>query len=85
MRSHPYAATFTYNAVGELIGASDPNSVYTYSLDADGRITQTQVSYPGASGLGTVTLSYNYDALGNRTSMSDSSGGYISYSYGPFQ
>jgi len=62
---------------GQLTGASDPNSVYTYSLDADGNITRTQVSYPAASG--TVTLSYGFDTYGNRSSMSDSLGGSISY------
>src|SRR6516164_9080599 len=75
-----YSATFTYDPAGQLTGASDPFSVYTYTYDADGRTTQTQVSYPG-SGLATVTLSYAYDAYGNRTYMSDSLSANFSYAY----
>src|SRR6516164_5865852 len=54
------------------------NEVWFY--DADGRTTKTQVSYPG-SGLATVTLSYAYDAYGNRTYMSDSLSANFSYAY----
>src|SRR6516162_2135507 len=75
-----YAATFTYDPAGQMTGASDPFSVYTYTYDADGRTTKTQVSYPG-SGLATVTLTYGYDAYGNRTYMSDSLSANFSYAY----
>src|SRR5262249_34239978 len=74
-----YAATFAYDPAGQMTGASDPFSVYTYSYDADGRTSSAAVSYPG-SGLAVVTLSYFYDQYGNRTSMSDSGAGF-SYSY----
>src|SRR6516164_7333977 len=75
-----YAATFTYDPARQMTGASDPFSVYTYTYDADGRTTKTQVSYPG-SGLATVTLTYAYDAYGNRTYMSDSLSANFSYAY----
>ncbi len=35
----------------------------------------------GTTGLASVTLDYAYDADGNRTSMSDSLGGVVSYTY----
>jgi RHS repeat-associated protein len=79
--SGSYAATYSYNAGGQLTGASDPNSVYTYSYDSDGRVSQSKVSYPAITALGTVTLSYAYDGLVNRTSLTDSTGGTYCNSY----
>jgi RHS repeat-associated protein len=74
-----YTATYQYNAAGQLTEASDPFSTYTYTYDADGRLTS--VSNAGTPGVPTVTLSYGYDAFGDRTSLTDSLGGQISYSY----
>jgi YD repeat-containing protein len=66
-----YQATYTYDAAGNLIGASDPNAAYSYSYDGDGRLTQQVVTYPG---------------LSPNTSLADSLGGQITYSYnGNFQ
>jgi YD repeat-containing protein len=76
-----YQATYSYNNAGQLTGASDPNSAYSYSYDAAGRLSQEVVTYPGLSTLPLVTLSYGYDGYGDRTSLSDSLGGQITYSY----
>jgi RHS repeat-associated protein len=62
-----------------LTGASDPYSSYTYTYDKAGR--ETSVSNAGTPGVPTVTLSFGYDAFGNRTSLSDSLGGSISYAF----
>ncbi len=74
-----YTATYQYNAAGELTQASDPFSSYAYSYDADGRLVS--VSNAGTPGVPSVTLSYAYDAFGDRISLSDSLGGVVSYSY----
>jgi RHS repeat-associated protein len=74
-----YNATYTYDAAGELTGASDPYSSYTYTYDAAGRMTS--VDNAGTPGVPTVTLSYGYDVYGNPTSLTDSLGGSISYTY----
>jgi RHS repeat-associated protein len=81
-----YQATYSYNAAGELTAASDPNSAYSYSYDNDGRLTQQVVTYPGLSSQALVTLTYGYDGFGDRTSLTDSLGGKVTYSYnGNFQ
>jgi YD repeat-containing protein len=81
-----YQVTYSYDAAGDLIGAGDPNAAYSYSYDGDGRLTQEVVTYPGLSPNPLVTLSYGYDGFGDRTSLADSLGGQITYSYnGNFQ
>jgi RHS repeat-associated protein len=72
---------YGYDPAGNMTSASDSNSSYTFSYDGDFRLTQTKISYPGFSALGTVTLSYGYDSYANRTSMTDSLGGNLSYGY----
>ncbi len=74
-----YTATYQYNAAGELTNASDPYSVYAYTYDAAGR--ETSVSNAGTPGLPMVTLNYGYDAYGDRTSLTDSLGNSIDYTY----
>ena len=70
---------YTYNADGELTAVSDNNSAYQYTYNADGEVTsQADVGSPD---LPTVTLTYDYDADGNRTSMDDSLGGLVSFTY----
>jgi YD repeat-containing protein len=64
-----------------LTGASDNNSAYGYSYNADGQVTQQTVTYPGLSSQALVTLSFTYDGVGDRTNLSDSLGGKLSYSF----
>ena len=70
---------YTYNADGELTAVSDDNSAYQYTYNADGE--ETSQGDVGSPDLPTVTLTYDYDADGNRTSMDDSLGGLVSYTY----
>jgi RHS repeat-associated protein len=76
-----YQATYTRDNAGELTGASDNNSAYGYSYNADGQVTQETVTYPGLSSQALVTLSFAYDGVGDRTNLSDSLGGKLSYSF----
>jgi RHS repeat-associated protein len=76
-----YQATYSYNNAGQLTGASDPNSAYSYNYDSAGRMTQEVVTYPGLSANPLVTLTYGYDGFGRRTSLTDSLGGQLTYSY----
>ena len=62
-----------YNADGELIAASDPDSVYVYNYDADGRVTT--VDNAGTPGVPHVVLTAGYDTAGDRTSLADNLGG----------
>jgi RHS repeat-associated protein len=74
-----YTATFGYNAMGEVTSASDPFSQYSFTYDGFGDLTgQSNAGTPGAP---TVTLSYTYDGFFNRSGMTDSLGGSISYSH----
>ncbi len=71
--------TYTYNGDGEVTKVSDNNATYEYSYNAEGEVTsQGDV---GSANLPTVTLTYSYDPAGNETSMSDSLGGVVSYTY----
>ena len=58
---------------------SDDNSAYQYTYNADGE--ETSQGDVGSPDLPTVTLTYDYDADGNRTAMDDSLGGLVSYTY----
>ena len=71
--------TYTYNADSELTAVSDDNSSYEYTYNAEGEVTsQGDVGSPH---LPTVTLTYSYDPAGNETSLTDSLGGVVSYTY----
>ena len=60
--------TFGYDAAGYLVSANDPDGNYTIGRDALNRASA--VATPGG-----VTLAFAFDAAGNRTSVSDSTGG----------
>ncbi len=71
--------TYTYDGDGRVTQVSDNNATYQYTYNADGEVTsQGDV---GSSTLPTVTMTYGYDPAGNQTSMSDSLGGVVSYTY----
>jgi YD repeat-containing protein len=78
-----YSASYGYDAANRLTSAADTNSAYTYAYDSSNRLTgagQTANSFTPA-----VLLSYGYDGLNNRTSLSDnlSTGDLITYTYDP--
>lgn len=64
--------TFGYDAVGNLVAASDSTSTLTFSYDVEDQI-RTVVS-EGPDLYPTVVLEYEYDAEGNRTRTADSLG-----------
>ncbi len=70
---------YSYNADSQLTSISDNNSAYQYHYNTDGELTSQADA--GTTGLPSVTLNYGYDPAGNRTSMSDSLGGVVTYSY----
>ena len=62
-----------------MTGVSDDNASYQYTYNADDELST--FSDAGSTGLPQVTLTYAYDADGNETSMTDSLGGVVSYTY----
>jgi YD repeat-containing protein len=75
--SPSYTATYAYNAAGQLTSESDPYSSYQFTYDSDGRLST--VSDSGTPGLASVTLTYGYNSFDDRTSVSDSRNGTITY------
>lgn len=71
--------TETYDPGGNTLTRVDPNGVTTTWTYTPLNLTAS-VSYSGGSA---PTVSYGYDADGNRTSMSDATGS-SSYTYNPF-
>ena len=71
--------SYTYDQTGNQLTSQDPNGVTTTNTYTP--LNQlASVSYSGSSA---HSVSYGYDANGNRTSMSDASGS-SSYGYDPF-
>lgn len=71
--------TFQYDAEGNLIRTEDDDSVLLFSYNADGQVSNAQTLSKGV--LPDTTISYSYDANGNRTSMTDPQGGTTNYQY----
>jgi RHS repeat-associated protein len=64
--------TYKYDADGNLIFASDPDSTYTMTYDALNRLTSEDNA--GTPGVPHVVLTYHYDAVGNVLSVTDNQG-----------
>jgi RHS repeat-associated protein len=60
--------TFTYDANGDMLSASDASGTYTFAYDALGQRT-------GQQDLFGIMLTYTYDPAGRRTGAQDSLGG----------
>ncbi|WP_283401515.1 PKD domain-containing protein [Aliiroseovarius halocynthiae] len=74
--------TYAYDARSNLTEATDTDSSVTFTYDTRNRLSSTRTD--GTAGLQPqVTLSYTYDALDRRTTMSDSLGGATTYAYDP--
>jgi RHS repeat-associated protein len=66
--------TFTYDASGNQLTATDYNGAYTMSYDALNRMTSEQEPFG-------QTLTFAYDADGNQTTIHDSQGGTTTSAY----
>ena len=63
---------FTYDSVGNMTSAVDPDSALNFTFDLLNRVETADVT--GTPGLPDVVLTYAYDAVGNVLNMVDSSG-----------
>ncbi|WP_414529508.1 Ig-like domain-containing protein [Nodularia chucula] len=71
---------FTYDAVGNLISATNPDIANTFVYDSRDRVIQASTEI---SGLSPVVLTYTYDRTGNRISVSDNLGVGVNSTYDP--
>jgi RHS repeat-associated protein len=60
---------YTYDAVGNMITANDPDAKYTYSYDALNRVVTLNNS--GTKGVPAVTFTYSYDEVGRMVAVAD--------------
>jgi RHS repeat-associated protein len=72
-----HKTSYTYNLNGRVLTEENKDSKITYEYDYLDRLTNVTVVY----GTFTKTLSYAYDADGNRIAMVDSDGGVTRYNY----
>ena len=72
--------SYYYDNASHLTKVVDGSNTYQFAYDNIGRLTQTTTNYSFLSGH-TYTVSYSYDAAGNRTSMTDPASGVTNYSY----
>lgn len=70
--------TYQYDTNGNLNRVSNSSSTVEFTSTREGRITSERTY---GAGLPDVTLSYTYNAIGNRNAIDDSLGGRIAYSY----
>ncbi|WP_370623539.1 peroxidase family protein [cf. Phormidesmis sp. LEGE 11477] len=68
-RTVVHGIDYTYDAASQLTAVSDPDSTYAYTYDAAGRLLSNDNA--GTAGVPDVLLSYGYDAVNNRTSVTD--------------
>jgi RHS repeat-associated protein len=61
--------SYSYNALGNLITAIEPDSKYTYGYDALNRLVT--LDNAGTNGVPTVIFGYVYDGIGRLMSVSD--------------
>jgi RHS repeat-associated protein len=66
--------TFVYDALGEVIDATNASADVKLAYDDAGRLVSQTTTGSGTSAQPSVTLTYGYDAKGNRTSMSGPEG-----------
>jgi RHS repeat-associated protein len=62
-----------YDKAGNLLTANDPDAKLSYTYDALNRVKTATTEYPGTS-VPVTTLTYDYDANGNRKSVVDNFG-----------
>ncbi|MBO7588754.1 MAG: VCBS repeat-containing protein [Bacteroidaceae bacterium] len=68
------SVTTAYDAWGDVVSVTDPSSQnITYSYTSNGQ--------PESTSVGSLTYTFSYDAVGNRTSLSDPDAGTTTYTY----
>ncbi|MFC6671373.1 RHS repeat-associated core domain-containing protein [Marinobacterium aestuariivivens] len=72
------ALIYGYDAAGNMTTANDSDSTLNFTYDRANRLVSAET---GGTTQPVVTLSYSYDAIGRRNSLTDSEGGSHSYSY----
>ncbi len=68
-----YTISYTYDALGYLLTASDDAATYAYEYDALGRLVEQTQTLADLSPV--VILAYTYDEVGNCTQVSQTVGG----------
>ena len=53
--------SYTYDAAGEMLTASDPSASYAYAYNSDGRVMTSSASIAGLTPQVTLTSDYNDD------------------------
>lgn len=79
--SHERLMSFTYDAVGNLTTASDPDSKDAFTYDALDRLTSADNNPDGTRNLPRVILMYTYDPEGNLASTQDGMGVTVASEY----
>lgn len=72
---------FTYDTAGNMLTAADPDAEYVFTYDTMNRLETMSVDYPWATNFDTFTLTYEYDAMGNVISTTDSTGVAVKSTY----
>lgn len=73
--------TFTYDALGNMLTATDSNSNYLYTYDTLNRLHSVDNNPDGTRDVPRVILTYGYDAQGNVTLTQDDSGVTVASTY----
>ncbi|MGN1064403.1 MAG: RHS repeat domain-containing protein, partial [Thermoguttaceae bacterium] len=69
-----YVITYGYNENGQMTSAVSPDAEYTLTYNDMGYLKTLSVDYPWSANFETFTISYEYDAMGNVVSQTDSTG-----------
>ncbi|MBQ9370568.1 MAG: fibro-slime domain-containing protein [Thermoguttaceae bacterium] len=69
-----YVITYGYNENGQMTSAVSPDAEYALTYNDMGYLKTLSVDYPWSANFETFTLTYEYDAMGNTTSVTDSTG-----------
>ena len=60
--------SYSYDSIGNILSKQTEDGIYNYTYDALSRLTDVQVDIPAQENEG-----FDYDAVGNRTVMTDAS------------
>ncbi|MBX9941863.1 MAG: hypothetical protein K2Y32_21530 [Candidatus Obscuribacterales bacterium] len=77
---------FTYNTKGQMLTSTDETGIVTqFNYDAGTEKLLSRVEDQGGPGHLNLTTQYGYDAVGNRTSMTDPRGNSTAYVFDPLR